>query len=142
VQGSAPGGNVPDTFVLEGEATLFGFDATPAAVTVTPRSRAWRIGGAVRTLAIFVVVAPFLAIFPPHAVWPIGTALTGAFLARRHYVERFTLRGLEGVCPKCGGPLSAKPGRLHLPHPVPCDACHHEASIHIPSDALEAIALP
>ncbi len=136
----APRGRPSDALDIDGEATLFGFAATPVRVTVTPRSRAWRVWGAVRTMALFLVVAPFVAIFPPHAVWPIGAVLTGAFLARRRYVERFGLRTLEGPCPRCGGALRVKPGRLLVPHPVPCEACHHEPSIRIPSEALDAIA--
>ena len=80
----------PEDFELEGEVTLFGFDSVPAQAGITPRSRAWRVGGALRTMAIFVVIAPFVAIIPPHAVWFIGALLAGAFLARKRYIERFT----------------------------------------------------
>ena len=91
-------------------------------------------------MAIFVVVAPFAAIFPPHAVWPIGALLTGAFLARRRYVERFTLRDLDGTCPRCGSAFRVKPGRLRVPHPLPCEGCHHEPTVRIPEPVLEEIA--
>lgn len=87
-------------------------------------------------MAIFAVVAPFVAIIPPHAVWLIGALLTGAFLARKRYIERFTLLSASGVCPKCGEELSVKPGRLRAPHPVPCDACHHESSLRLPEGTL------
>ena len=92
-------------------------------------------------MAIFVVVAPFAAIFPPHAVWPIGALLTGGVLARKRYVERFTVRDLSGACPKCGETFAVKSGRLLVPHPVPCPGCHHEASVRFPAESLSTIAL-
>lgn len=124
------------SFDVDARATLFGFDDTPVRATIMARSRAWRVGGAARTFAVFVVVAPFVAIFPPHAVWPIGALLTGAALARRRYIERFTLVKVDGPCPKCGAPLSVKAGRLELPHAVPCEGCKHEPSLRVPDEAL------
>jgi hypothetical protein len=91
-------------------------------------------------MALFVVIAPFVAIFPPHAVWLIGALGAGAFLARRRYVERYTLLELDGTCPKCGTPFRVKPGRLHVPHPLPCEGCHHEPTVRFPQTALEEIA--
>lgn len=124
------------TFEADARATLFGFDDTPVRATIIARSRARRVGGAARTFAVFVVVAPFVAIFPPHAVWPIGALLTGAVLARRRYVERFTLVQVDGSCPRCGAPLSVKPGRLERPHALPCEGCNHEPSLRVPDEAL------
>lgn len=127
------------TLEVEAESTIFGFDPSPLHVKITPRSRAWRVGGAARTMGIFVVIAPFVAIFPPHAVWPIGALLAGSFLARRRYIERFTLESVEGQCPKCGAALSTKSTRLMTPHPLPCDDCHHESILRLPEGTLEAI---
>ncbi len=126
---------------LSGHATLFGFDDAPVSADITPRSRAWRVGGAARTFGGFVVIAPFVAIFPPHAVWPIGALATGGFLARRRYIERFTLQSLEGECPKCGKAITVKPTRLRIPHPLPCDGCHHESSLRFADGVLESIAV-
>lgn len=138
---SSPGGpNASGAYDLDGEATLFGFDPTPVHGSVVPRTRAWRVGGAVRTMAVFVLLAPFVAIVPPHAVWPIGALLTGGLLARRRYVERFSLRRLDGACPRCGRPLPSKPTRLRSPHPVPCPGCNHEINVRFPAASLQAIA--
>ena len=126
---------------VDGHASLFGFEKVAVQAAIQPRSRAWRVGGAARTMAIFVVVAPFVAIFPPHAVWPIGALLTGGLLARKRYVERFTVVSLSGTCPKCDKAFEVKSGRLLVPHPVPCPDCHHEASVRFPAESLEAIAL-
>ncbi|MEM7415734.1 MAG: hypothetical protein AAF389_09585 [Gemmatimonadota bacterium] len=126
------------TFSVQAEATIFGFDPTPMMATITPRSRAWRVGGAARTMGVFAVIAPFVALFPPHAVWPIGALMTGGFLARRRYIERYTLESAEGDCPKCGHALRTKPMRLRSPHQLPCDACHHELILRLPDGALDA----
>ena len=131
---------VPGAFDLEAHATLFGFEETPARATVIARGRGWRVGGAARTFGISVVIAPIVAIFPPHAVWLIGALLAGALLARRRYIERFTLVHVEGTCPRCGATLGVKSGRLEEPHPLPCEACHHESSLQMPPEALAARA--
>lgn len=134
---SPPGG---EDFEVDARATLFGFEAIPVRAKIIARSHGWRVGGAARTFGLFVLVAPFVAIFPPHAVWPIGALLTGALLARRRYVERFTLVGVDGPCPKCGAPLSVERGRLEQPHPLPCDGCNHEPSLRVPDEVLRGNA--
>jgi hypothetical protein len=137
---SVPTRDAEGAYEIEGEATLFGYDPTPLVAKVIPRGRGWRVGGAARTMALFVPVAVVVVIFPPHAVWPIGALLTGAFLARRRYVERYTLRALDGTCPKCGTPFRVKPGRLLIPHPIPCEGCHHEPTVRLPRSVLDEIA--
>ncbi len=131
----------PGTFDAGAQATLFGFEPVHVRVRVTARSSAWRVGGAVRTMAVFALVAPLAAIVPPHAVWPIGALVTGAALARRRWIERFTLQTIDGACPRCGHALHVKPARLRVPHPLPCDGCHHEVTLRLPADLLAANAL-
>lgn len=132
---SASGG-----FATEGEAVLFGFPSTPVEVSLKPRSRAWRMAGAARTMGIAVVVAPVVAIVPPHAPWVIGALAGGGILARRRWTEHFTVLGGSGACPKCGEPLKIKSGRLRHPHPLPCEACHHESTLQLPEEALNRMA--
>ncbi|MDX1647300.1 MAG: hypothetical protein R3304_09165 [Longimicrobiales bacterium] len=132
----APAQDDDNAFDAGGRATLFGFEDTPVAARIIARSRAWRVGGAVRTFAVSAVIAPFVAVFPPHAVWLIGALAVGGFLARRRYVERYTLVSVEGKCPKCGTPLSVKSGRLKRPHPLPCEGCNHEPNLRIPDEVL------
>ena len=127
----------PQSFDVAAEASLFGYDPAPVTATITPRSNAWRIGGASGIMGAFVVVAPFAALFPPHAVWPIGALLTGGFLARRRYVEHFTVERVEGSCPKCAAPISTKPTRLLDPHPLSCDGCHHSSILKLPEGTLQ-----
>lgn len=128
----------PGTFTAPATAVLFGFDPTPAEATIRPRARAWRIGGAARTMAVAVVVAPALAVVPPHAPWLLGALAVGGILARRRLQERFTLTAVRGTCPKCGAELDVKSGRLRRPHPLPCEVCHHESTLQVADGALEA----
>ena len=116
---------------------MFGFPATSVELSVRRRPVGWRVGGAARTLAIFVVVAPFVAIVPPHAPWAIGALATGLILARRRWSERFTLERIQGVCPKCGEPLAVKAGRLRSPHPVSCEVCHHQTELRFSAEVLK-----
>ena len=124
-------------FTVEAEATVFGFPNTRVELSVRRRAVSWRAGGAARTLVAFVAVAPLVAIVPPHAPWAIGALAAGAILARRRWRERFTLERVEGACPKCGESLAVKSGRLRVPHPVSCEACHHQTSLTFPEDVLE-----
>lgn len=133
----APAGP-PGTFIAPATAILFGFDSTSAEATIRPRARAWRIGGAARTMAVAVALAPAVAVIPPHAPWLIGALAVGGILARRRLQERFTLTAVSGSCPKCGAPLQVKSGRLRRPHPLPCEVCHHESTLQVEERALAA----
>jgi hypothetical protein len=130
----------PPTFEVEAEATVFGFNPTPLHAVITPRSHSWRVGGAARTIGVSIILAPVVAIFPPHAVWPIGALLTGGVLARKRYVERFTLETVKGSCPKCGDALTTQSTMLRTPHELPCDGCHHASILRLPDGTLEANA--
>ncbi|MCH7991439.1 MAG: hypothetical protein IIC35_03315 [Gemmatimonadetes bacterium] len=126
-----------NVFEADAHVVLFGFPSTQVRVTVQQRSRAWRVGGAARTFGMFVVIAFPVALMPPHAVWFIGALVTGGVFARRRLIERFTLHAVDVVCPKCESPICVKKGRLRVPHPLPCDACHHESSLKLPEGLLE-----
>jgi len=128
---------------IEAEAIVFGFEPAPVTLTVRPRSGLWRIGGAIRTMVTFLLLAPIVALAPPHAPWAIGAVAGGGFLARRRWLERFTLERVEGACPKCGESLKAKSARLRFPHPLACEACHHQAALRIaPHQAALLGSLP
>ncbi len=126
----------PDELEAEGEGVLFGFPPSTLRVTLKRRSRGWRVGGAARIFGTSVILAPVMALLPPHAIWPIGVLLTGGFLARRRLSEHFTLIDLSGLCPKCEMALAIKRGRLRTPHPLPCDGCHHESTLRLPEGLL------
>ena len=118
--------------------TLFGFESTEAFASIQPRGRRWRVGGAARTMGIFLVIAPMMAIVPPHAPWLIGALTAGIILTRRRLIERFTLISLEGTCPKCDATINVKRTRLRIPHPLTCQSCHHQASLKVPAETLAA----
>jgi hypothetical protein len=116
--------------------TLFGFEATQAVASIQPRGGRWRVGGAARTMGIFLVIAPVVAIIPPHAPWGIGALAAGVILARRRMIECFTLIDLDGTCPKCDQALRVKQTRLRTPHAITCEGCHHQASLKLPPETL------
>jgi hypothetical protein len=126
------------TFEADGRVTLFGFDSTPARARLRPRSKAWRVSGLIRIVAVTLVVAPMVTLIPPHAPWLLGVLGGGAYLASRRWKERFTLESLEGTCPKCGTALQVTPGRLRDPHGLSCDSCHNDVELRVPAEALAA----
>ena len=126
-----------DTFDLQGQLTLFGYDATEATVRIQPRSRSWRLWGAVRTQAVGLVLAPAVGLVPPHVPWALGALGVSFFLARRRWRHVFTVASVTGPCPKCGKPVTPRAGMLRTRHSVPCDGCHHELSLVLPPGALE-----
>lgn len=91
-------------------------------------------------MAITVVVAPVLAIVPPHAPWVLGALAIGTIFARRRWNERYTVVAVSATCPKCGAEIGGKTGRLRSPHPLPCEACHHESTLQLPEGVLAAHA--
>ncbi len=131
-----PDGPGTERFTIEAEAIVFGYDNTRASLRVRRRPTGWRVGGAARTLAAFLVLAPVAALVPPHAPWALGALGLGGILARRRWLERFTLEGVQGQCPKCGAPLKVKASRLRLPHPVACEGCHHQTALRFRAEAL------
>ncbi|MEQ8331109.1 MAG: hypothetical protein RH859_11680 [Longimicrobiales bacterium] len=129
----------PGTHRVPAQATLFGFDPTDAVVVVRPRPRRWRMMGALRIGGVALVVAPIVALLPPHAPWALGALGLGALLVRRRLQERFTVEGVDGVCPRCGEPLTAAGGRLRMPHPATCEACNNEPTLTLEAGALDVV---
>lgn len=121
---------------LEGKAVLFGFDPTPVEVSVLPRTRGWRLASTARVVGISLVVAPIVAVVPPHAPWAMGALTAGAVLGRRRWQETHTLVRLEGTCPKCGSGFQSRRARLRTPHPLQCEDCHHVSALQLSEEAL------
>ena len=126
------------TFRTDAHAVLFGYPPSLVYATLRPRARSWRIGGAARTMAVALLVAPAVAIVPPHAPWVIGVLATSVLIARRRWSERFTVMSVVGPCPKCGREYVIKSGRLRQPHPLQCETCHHESVLQLPDAVLDA----
>ncbi len=80
-----------------------------------------------------LVIAPAVALIPPHVPWAFMALGLGGFMGSRKWKERFTVISLEGYCPKCGGPLSIRSGTPLRPVlTVPCDGCNHESRLTTP----------
>lgn len=137
---ASPPSSDPGTVDVPGRMNLFGYDPTTVRLTLRPRTRRWRLLGAGRTMAVALVLAPAAGLVPPHAPWILGVLGVGGFLARRRFQERFTVVGISGPCPGCGAELAVGSGKLRTPHPVPCEACHHEGSVQLDPDLLEEAA--
>lgn len=118
--------------IVPARITLFGFDPVEANAHVEARSVRWRIRGTLTALGLGLLVAPLLALVPPHAPWALGALGVGVTMARRKWLETHSLRQIDGACPRCGSPASLpKPVRLRHPHALPCDSCKHELTIHV-----------
>ena len=129
---TAPGVRVP------ARITLFGFDPVQASARIEARTVRWRLNRTLTTVGVALLLAPLVALVPPHAPWALGSVGIGMILGRRKWLERYSLHALDGSCPSCGSPVSI-PGttRLRLPHPLPCDSCSHELSVEVDRAPLE-----
>ena len=108
--------------------TLFGFEPTPASVSLLARTRSWGVARTARALGLTILITPLAFLVPPHAPWGAGALAGGLYFVLRSWRERFTLRQGTGSCPRCDEPIDlGRMKRLHLPHVVPCDVCHHES---------------
>jgi len=125
-----------DTLEVTARLVLFGFPASEALARIRPRSRNWRVRGSIQIMATFMAIAPLVALVPPHAPWPLGALGVGGILARRRWVERFTLVTLVASCPKCATPTVSKSTRLRSPHTITCEVCHHSSVLKVPADLL------
>jgi hypothetical protein len=126
---------------LSAKAHVFGHEPTPVRVVLTPRSTGWRAGRAARWIVGGLVMAPVVGVVPPHAPWAAGAGVGGLVLGLRKWGERFTLREVEGACPRCASALglTGQPP-LRSPHPIPCDACGNPVSLRIDPAELDRAA--
>jgi hypothetical protein len=121
-----PGVSVP------ARITLFGFDPIDAEARIEPRGVRWRLRRTLTAIGTSLLIAPLLALVPPHAPWALGALGVGVIMARRKWLEVHSLLAITGTCPSCGGDVSLpKPARLRHPHPLPCETCKHELTLHV-----------
>ena len=130
----------PDVRSVSATAHVFGHDPVTVRLTLVPRSPGWRASRAARYLVGGAVLAPLVAIVPPHAPWAVGAGAGGLVLGLRKWGERFTLTAVDGLCPRCGAPLpfgGATP--LKTPHSLGCEECGNPVILRIdPAELPEA----
>ena len=118
--------------VIPAGITLFGFEPAVATVRIEARSRIWRLRRTLLAFGMGLVIAPFVALVPPHAPWAIGALALGALAARRRWTEHHSLLAVDGSCPGCGDRITlGSVGRLRHPHPLTCESCHHELALDV-----------
>lgn len=133
----------PTLMELRGTLHLFGFPPGAVLLRVHPRSPGWRGIRAAFFLGGGLILAPVVGIIPPHAPWVAGVLGFGGWLGIRKWREHFTLESIEGICPKCGEPLSLRAGiPLRQGMSVPCDRCHHEARLTVVLPSASPAAHP
>jgi hypothetical protein len=94
-----------------------------------PRTRATR---ALLSLLGLWVLAPIVAIVPPHIPWALIAFLAGIYLAHRQWTGEYVVQRFEGACPRCATPLPLPRGsRIRLPHQMVCYSCHHEPVLDV-----------
>lgn len=124
---------------VTGTLRVFGHEDTEAHLRLLPRSAKWRATRAGAFILGGVVLAPLVALIPPHAAWALASVGTGVALGVRKWKERFTLLRLRATCPRCGEEiLRDSPARLRTPETVTCEACNHSASLAVDPEALRA----
>ena len=115
---------------------LPGHEPTPVQAEVLYRPRSVRLTRALLFLGGFWVLAPIVFFIPPHIPWALLAFGAGIYFAWANWSGSYEVRTLEGTCPRCGNPLSVKPGsKISLPYKMTCYHCHHEPQ-------LEMVQLP
>ncbi len=112
--------------------TLFGFDPVDATARIEARSAGWRARRASMALAAGLIMAPLLAVVPPHAPWVVVAVGIGLLTAGRRWAEAHTIHFLDGACPRCGEGISiSRPARLSRPHAISCLSCRYELMVSV-----------
>jgi hypothetical protein len=109
-----------------------GADPTTGVVRVLDRSRAQRVGRALKVLALCWGVGAACVFIPlVHFVMPALLLVTGVVLAVLRWRDSASIVGLEVACPRCrltGKLVSSGPirdgGELH------CDGCGFQVAMH------------
>lgn len=112
--------------------TLAGHEPTPARAEVVYRPRSARLTRALLSLFGFWALAPLVFFLPPHLPWALAAVAAGIYFGWTNWAGTYQVRSVEGACPRCGNPLTVKPGaKISLPHKIVCYNCHHEPHLQI-----------
>jgi hypothetical protein len=111
--------------------TYPGPEATEAKARIVERSAQWRRSGALKGLALWLLI-PVVVFVPPHIPWVLIVLAVGAIRAWGRWNEHATLLSLRGPCPKCGTDQQfAETGRMKFPHKVTCASCRWDLQVHV-----------
>ena len=116
---------------LNGRLEVFGADARPARLEVTPRPTGKRATRAAATGAATLVIAAGVALLPPHAPWLLAALAIGGWRTVREWRGEYQLHAFEGSCPRCGEPLKLEERYITPPMLLPCYSCHAQVQLTI-----------
>jgi hypothetical protein len=100
-----------------------GTKATEARARIVERSKQWRNAGALKGLALWLLI-PIVVFIPPHIPWVLIVLAVGAVRAWGRWNEHATLLSLHGPCPNCGTDQEYREtGAMKPRHKVSCANC-------------------
>ncbi|MDB4952177.1 MAG: hypothetical protein JWM27_4826 [Gemmatimonadetes bacterium] len=125
---TADDGAVPERTVW---LTYPGPGVTEARARIAERSAQWRRAGALKQLALWLLL-PLVALVPPHFPWILIVLVLGGMRAWSRWNEHATLLSLHGPCPKCGTEQEfTETGRMKFPHKVTCQHCRWDLRVEL-----------
>lgn len=121
------------------QLSLRGHEPKPADISLERRSRQTRMTKSVLSLVGFLILAPIVALIPPHIPWVILAVAAGFYFAYRQWTGEYVVHGFKGECPRCGNSLEIKPGsKIKLPMDMDCFQCHHQPTLEVDTRAVTA----
>lgn len=122
--------------------TYPGPGATEARARIVERSASWRRAGALKQLALWLLL-PVVAFIPPHIPWVLLVLFLGAYRAWGRWNEHLTLLSLHGTCPKCGTEQDFnETGSMRIPHKVRCKGCQWDLKVWLTPPRGVAVEKP
>ena len=108
---------------------VHGTETSQARARIVERSAQWRRSGALKALAIWLLL-PIVVFIPPHFPWVLIVLGIGAMRAWGRWNEHATLLALHGPCPHCGTEQDyTETGRMKFPHKVNCASCRWDLTV-------------
>jgi hypothetical protein len=119
---------------IDARLSLFGAESRAAVLDVTARPRSQRLTRTLVTAGGALLVAPLVALVPPHLPWALGALGFGAWRARGEWRGDYLLHAFAGSCPRCGAPLEVADRYITLPAALTCYGCHAQPMLTLPTE--------
>lgn len=117
---------------------LRGHEAKPAEIQIEKRPRQTRMTRSILTLVGFLVLAPVVALIPPHIPWVLVALFMGGYLAWKQWAGEYIVHSFSGNCPRCDAELKIDPGsKVGLPLEMDCYSCHHKPTLVVEGTAAQ-----